>query len=183
MAPIVLRIFFCNYGLSSRVSSSSLQTQNPPRCFLNGRSLSKKTSTFDDCPMVALLTNPSKFVRPWSNQRKTVPLRPWLHMLSIQSKITEKDRDKFNWNSAGVVRKTIRKVKGRKDHVNVSLAKIEHHRCAMFPCHCKQYLTFWTNLLPRSGGPRLTKTGEYPDKFCRQVAAYHKKWCIESCLT
>ena len=135
----VLRIVLCNYGLSSRVSSSSLQTQNPPRCFLNGRSLSKKTSTFDDCPMVALLTNPSKFVRPWSNQRKTVPLRPWLHMLSIQSKITEKDRDKFNWNSAGVVRKTIRKVKGRKDHVNVSLAKIEHHRCAtMFPCHCKQ---------------------------------------------
>ncbi|CAL1141668.1 unnamed protein product [Cladocopium goreaui] len=77
---------------------------------------------------------------------------PWLHMISVQSKVTEQDRQKFKWNSSGVVKKTIKKVKGKKDHVNVS------------------------------GGPRLTQTGEYPYGFCRKLAAYHKKWCTESCL-
>jgi len=51
-------------------------------------------------------------------------LRPWLHMISVQSKVTEQDRQKFKWNSSGVVKKTIKKVKGKKDHVNVSLSII-----------------------------------------------------------
>lgn len=32
---------------------------------------------------------------------------------------------------------------------------------------------------PRSGGPKLKGTQAYPSGFCKAVARYHKRWCIE----
>ena len=35
----------------------------------------------------------------------------------------------------------------------------------------------------RSGGPKLKETQSYPARFCRAIAGYHKKWCIDTCQT
>ena len=34
----------------------------------------------------------------------------------------------------------------------------------------------------RSGGPKLTSTQAYPDRFCYRVASYHKRFCLETWL-
>ena len=98
-------------------------------------------------------------------------------MMSLQARITQRDREKHSWSSNGNTKVT-RNQNGKITNVSFGLL---WHMCSFVDFILRVMLwVFHPEHALRSGGPKLKSTQSYPTKFCARVCTLHKTWCLET---